>query len=161
MMINDLSKRVIPFRPHDVKRMGQECYYIDWIIWLNGNRIELGEKCNFNVGCYVNGYGGLVMGDRSGLGPFAMIHTANHIFEDPDVPILDQGHRAGPVTMGRDVWIGMGAIILPGVTLGDGVVVGAGSVVTKDIEPWSVAVGNPAKPVKSRRKGETIQEAAG
>ena len=98
MMINDLSKRVIPFRPHDAKRVGDGCYYLDWIVWLNGNRIEMGEKVIFNVGCYVNGYGGLVLGDRTGLGPYAMVHTANHIFEDVNTPLLDQGHdRIQPV----------------------------------------------------------------
>ena len=149
MLINDLSKRVIPFRPHDAKRIGDGCFYIDQIIWLNGDRIEMGEKVGFNFGCYVNGFGGLTIGDRTIIGPYTMIHTANHEM-DTDRPIPEQGWDLGPVVLGADCWIGMGVCILPGVTLGDGCVVGAGSVVTRDVEPYSIVVGNPAKAIKSR-----------
>ncbi len=149
MMINDLSKRVIAFRPHDAKSIGDGCFYIDQIVWLNGGRIELGESVGFNFGCYVNGFGGLSIGDRTIVGPYTMIHTANHEME-VDRPIPEQGWSLGPVTLGNDCWIGMGVCILPGVTIGDGCVIGAGSVVTHDLEPYSVAVGNPAKPIRSR-----------
>ena len=149
MLINELSKRVIPFRPHDAKRVGADAFYIDKIVWLNGDRIEVGEKVGFNFGCYVNGFGGLTIGDRTIIGPYTMIHTANHEMET-DRPIPEQGWKLGPVALGADCWIGMGVCILPGVTLGEGCVVGAGSVVTRDVEPYSVVVGNPAKAIKSR-----------
>ncbi len=152
-MINERSKRVIPFRPHDAKRVGEGCYYLDFIVWLNGDRIELGDGVGFNYGCYVNGYGGLVVGDRTVFGPYTMVHTANHRMDDVDRPIVDQGWEEGgpPVRIGADCWIGMGVCILPGVTIGEGCVIGAGSVVNRDLEPWSLAVGNPAKVVRSRR----------
>ena len=149
MLINELSKRVIPFRQHDAKRVGEGSFYIDQIIWLNGDRIEMGEKVGFNFGCYVNGFGGLTIGNRTIIGPYTMIHTANHEM-DTDRPIPEQGWNLGPVVLGADCWIGMGVCILPGVTLGDGCVVGAGSVVTRDVEPYSIVVGNPAKAIKSR-----------
>jgi len=151
VMITGTSKSVIPFRPQDAKRVGEGCYYLDFIVWLNADRIEMGDGVGFNYGCYVNGYGGLVIGDRSMFGPYAMVHTANHEME-ADRPIVEQGwEEGGLVTIGDDCWIGMGAIILPGVTIGDGCIVGAGSVVPKDLEPWTVSVGNPARPIKSRR----------
>jgi maltose O-acetyltransferase len=149
MLINELSKRVIPFRPHDAKRIGDGSFYIDQIVWLNGANIELGEKVGFNYGCYVNGFGGLTVGDRTIVGPYTMIHTANHEM-DPDRPIPEQGWNLGPVTVGKDCWIGMGVCILPGVTIGDGCVIGAGSVVTKDVDANAVAVGNPAHAIKTR-----------
>lgn len=152
MLINDLSKRVIPFRAHDAKRIGDGCFYIDQIVWLNGDRVEMGEKVGFNYGCYVNGFGGLTIGDRTIIGPYTMIHTANHEM-DTGRPIPEQGWNLGPVDIGPDCWIGMGVCILPGVTIGEGCVVGAGSVVTRDLEPYSVAVGNPAKPIRSRVDG--------
>ena len=151
MMINDMSKRIIPFRPHDARRVGDGCFYLDSIVWLNGTNIELGNRVKFNYGCWVNGFGGLVIDDDSAVGPGAMIHTANHITTDLDAPIAEQGWVTGPVRIGYNCWIGMGALILPGVTIGDGVIVGAGSVVTKDLEPYTVNVGNPARPIKSRR----------
>lgn len=152
MLINELSKRVIPFRAHDAKRIGDGCFYIDQIVWLNGDRVEMGEKVGFNYGCYVNGFGGLTIGDRTIIGPYTMIHTANHEM-DTGRPIPEQGWNLGPVDIGPDCWIGMGVCILPGVTIGEGCVVGAGSVVTRDLEPYAVAVGNPAKPIKSRVDG--------
>ena len=88
MMITESSKQVIPFGPQDAKRVGEGCFYVDLIVWLNGNQIELGERVGFNYGCYVNGYGGLRIGHRTIVGPYTMIHTANHQMstERPIVP---------------------------------------------------------------------------
>lgn len=150
-MINDASKRVIPFRPNDAKQVGTDCIYLDTITWLNGGNISLGDRVAFNSGCWVNGYGGLTIGSDTGIGPGTMIHTANHVTADIDAPFIDQGWESKPVMIGENVWIGMGVIILPGVTIGDGAFIGAGAVVTKDIEAWGVAVGNPAKVIKKRK----------
>ncbi len=150
MMITHLSKRVIPFRPHDAKRVGEGCFYLDQIVWLNGEFIELGDHVGFNYGVYVNGYGGLTIGDRSIIGPYAMIHTANHE-TDPGKTFQEQGWQQGPVAIGKDCWIGMGVVIVPGVTIGDGVIVGGGSVVVKDLPDHSLAVGNPCKPIRERK----------
>jgi maltose O-acetyltransferase len=151
-MINHLSKRVIPFRPHDAKRVGEGCFYLDQIVWLNGDRIELGDHVGFNYGCFVNGFGGLRIGSHSIFGPGTMIHTANHEMA-VDRPIHEQGWIPAPVEIGEDCWIGMGVCILPGVRIGDGCVVGAGSVVARDLPALSIAVGNPAKPIKQRGAG--------
>jgi maltose O-acetyltransferase len=151
-MITERSKRVIPFRPHDAKRVGEGCFYLDQIVWLNGDRIEMGDHVAFNYGCYVNGYGGLLIADGAEFGPYTMIHTANHKMDDPDRPVTQQGWEVDrPVEIGANCWIGMGVCILPSVRVGDGCVVGAGSVVVKDLEPYSIAVGNPARVIRSRR----------
>lgn len=150
MMITAQSKSVIPFRPGDAKRVGKGCYYLDQIVWLNGEFIELGDRVGFNHGCYVNGYGGLTIGDRSLVGPCSLIHTANHE-TDPSKPILEQGWIKQPVSIGKDCWIGMGATIVPGVSIADGVIVGAGSVVVKDLPPYTLAVGNPCTVIRNRK----------
>ncbi len=151
MMITEHTKQVIPFRPGDAKRVGDGCFYLDLIVWLNGDRIELGDRIGFNYGCYVNGYGGLTIGDDSNFGPYVIIHTANHESSDASVSVIEQGWRDdGPLEIGRNVWIGMGACILPGVTIGDSCIVGAGSVVVGDLPPFTVAVGNPARVVRER-----------
>ena len=62
------------------------------IVWLNGDRVEMGDRVGFNYGCYVNGYGGLTIGDRSIFGPYTMIHTANHEM-DLAAPIPTRGGR--------------------------------------------------------------------
>lgn len=149
MMITERSKSVIPFRAHDAAKVGDGCFYLDMIVWLNADRIEMGDRVGFNYGCYVNGFGGLTIGDRSIFGPYTMIHTANHEMA-VDAPIPDQGWTPGHVTVGKDCWIGMGVSILPGVTIGDGVIIGAGAVVTKDLPDYSIAVGNPARAIRSR-----------
>ncbi len=93
--------------------MGEGCFYLDMIVWLNGDRVEMGDRVGFNYGCYVNGYGGLTIGDRSIFGPYTMIHTANH---EMDLGRADPrpGLVARSVTVGADCWIGMGVCILPG-----------------------------------------------
>lgn len=151
VFITERSKRVVPFRPGDAKALGEGCFYLDTIVWLNGDQIELGHRVGFNYGCYVNGFGGLTIGDETVVGPYSMIHTANHEFGDLDQPITAQGWVRAPVTIGRDCWIGMGVCIVPGVTIGDGCVIGAGSVVAADLPAYGVAVGNPARVIKSRR----------
>jgi maltose O-acetyltransferase len=150
MMITDMSKRIIPFRAGDAKRVGDGCYFLDLIIWLNGANIELGDRVGFNYGCYVNGYGGLTIGSGTIIGPYTMIHTANHRIEDLYRPIPEQGWQPQPVEIGPECWIGMGVCILPGVRIGEGCVIGAGSVVSRDLEAFSVAVGNPARVLRSR-----------
>jgi acetyltransferase-like isoleucine patch superfamily enzyme len=151
MMITETTKQVIPFRPGDAKRVGDGCFYLDLIVWLNGDRIELGDRVGFNYGCYVNGYGGLTIGDDCMFGPYVMIHTANHELGDPTQPPTGHGWRDdGPLAIGRNSWVGMGACVLPGVTIGEGCVVGAGSVVADDLPPFTVAVGNPARVVRER-----------
>lgn len=154
VMITERSKRAISFLSSEAKVVGKDCFYLDLIVWLNGDRIELGDRVGFNYGCYVNGFGGLSIGDRTIFGPYTMIHSANHE-TGLDVPIPDQGWTAQPVRIGADCLIGMGVCILPGVTIGDGCVVGAGSVVAKDLAPHSIAVGNPARLVRNRRDAES------
>ncbi|MDQ4100183.1 MAG: acyltransferase [Chloroflexota bacterium] len=152
MIITEQTKRAIPFKPGDAKRVGEGCFYMDHIVWLNGEHIELDDGVGFNYGCYVNGMGGLVVGEGTIFGPYTMIHTANHKTDDLTRPIPEQGWEdTPPVQIGPQCWIGMGVCILPGVRIGEGCVIGAGTVLTTDLDAYTVAAGNPAEPVKSRR----------
>jgi len=78
------------------------------------------------------------------------IWCRNHNFSSIDQPIREQGHSFKPVIIGHDVWIAAHSVILPGITIGDGSVVAAGSVVTKNIPPLSIVAGVPAKVMKKR-----------
>lgn len=85
------------------------------------------------------------------MGRESFIYTYNHETLRTDIPMQEQGGTAEKtVSIGNDVWIGSRVTILPGVTIGNGAVIGASSVVTKDVPPYAVACGNPAKVVKYR-----------
>lgn len=108
-----------------------------------GYNIRIGQDVFFNFNCVVLDVVAVTVGARTQIGPAVQIYTADH----PRNPLLRRtgAEFARPVQIGQDVWIGGGAIILPGVTIGDNAVIGAGSVVTHDIPPRSTALGNPAR----------------
>lgn len=108
-----------------------------------GVNIHLGRDVFINVGCTILDTASVTIGDHSMLGPNVQIYCAQH-HKDPE---LRKQHLeiALPVTIGRNVWIGGGAIILPGVCIGDDAIVGAGAVVTKNVAPGVTVVGNPAR----------------
>lgn len=127
------------------------------IIECTGVISELGEKLVIgnNVGIAANVFismrGKIVIGDDTIFGPNVAIHAENHNFENFDMPIRMQGATRKGVKIGKDCWIGSGAIILDGVTIGDGCIVAAGAVVNKDIPDFSIVGGVPAKVIKSRK----------
>jgi acetyltransferase-like isoleucine patch superfamily enzyme len=123
--------------------------------------ISIGKNCfigEFNV---IRGQGGVTIGDGVYTGPMVQIVAVNHVYADPNRPIREQGITARGITIEDDVWLGANVVVVDGVTVGRGSIIGAGSVVTKDIPPYSIAVGSPAKPVKSRHdsKKTSIEEA--
>lgn len=122
----------------------------------NGRKISIGRKSGLGINCKVRGP--LTIGDNVMMGPDVMIYVRNHATDRTDIPMCEQGSsESRQVTIGNDVWIGARVIILPGVTIGNGSIIGAGAVVTKSIPPYSVAVGNPARVVKSRKKTPNIK----
>jgi maltose O-acetyltransferase len=111
--------------------------------------LSIGDRSGIGVNCELTGP--ITIGSDVMMGPEVIIYTSGHRFDRTDVSMMDQGFtEVKPVSIGNDVWIGRRVIIMPGVTIGDGCVIGAGAVVTKDIPPYSVAVGVPARVVKSR-----------
>jgi maltose O-acetyltransferase len=105
----------------------------------------------FNFNCVVLDVMPVTIGDRTLFGPAVQIYTATHPL---DATLRSQGlESARPVTIGSDVWVGGGAIICPGVTIGDRAVIGAGSVVTRDVPPDVVVAGNPARVIRALQAG--------
>lgn len=84
------------------------------------------------------------------VGPRCIFRTADHNFSSNKIPIQHQSHTTQDIQIGNDVWLGANVIVLPGVTIWNHVVIGAGSVVTKGLPDFSVAVGNPARVIKKR-----------
>ncbi len=115
------------------------------------NRLSIGDDTWIGPNCYFHSAGGLDIGKRVGIGPNVQILTSSHAEEGVDKPILFSTLSFKMVIIEDDADIGIGSVILPGVTIGKGVQIGAGSVVTKSVPPYSVAFGNPARVVRSRK----------
>ncbi len=111
--------------------------------------IQLGTNVLLNTGCVVVSYSRITIGNDSLVGEYVTIRDANHGIALNGLIRL-QPHDTSPITIGNDVWIGTGATILCGVTIGDGAVVAANSVVTKNVPPMTVVAGSPAAPIKKR-----------
>jgi len=111
-----------------------------------GYNIRLGARCFINYNCVFLDCAPIEIGDDLQMAPAVQLYTAYHP--------LDRASRvagieyARPIRIGHAVWIGGGAIVLPGVSIGDGCVVGAGSVVTRDLPPGVLALGNPARIIR-------------
>ncbi len=113
-------------------------------------KIRLGQNCSVNPFCVLYGLGGLDIGDNVRIATHTVIVPANHIFDDPSVPITKQKLSKQGVVIEDDVWVGAGVTILDGCRIGKGAVVAAGAVVNKDVKPFAVVGGVPCKVIKMR-----------
>lgn len=129
-------------------RIGRECEFTT----EETGKIILEDNVRINRGTTLASYAQVRIGTFAIIGEFTSIRDANHGTE-MGTPMRLQPHTATPITIGRDVWIGRGCCILPGVTIGDGAIIGANSVVTKDIPPHTLAAGAPATVLRERQKG--------
>jgi len=116
--------------------------YIDY-----GSRITIGARCFANFGLVALDVAPITIGDDAQIGPHVQLLTPTHPVEPG--PRRDKWESAQPITIGDNVWLGGGVIVLPGVTIGDDTVVGAGSVVTKELPAGVLALGNPARVIRS------------
>lgn len=119
----------------------QPPFYCDY-----GSHITLGKKCFFNFNCVVLDVCRVEIGDHTLFGPAVQIYTAMHPL---DAELRRTQEFGKPVRIGSDVWVGGGAIICPGVTIGSRTVIGAGSVVTRDIPDGVFAAGNPCRVIRA------------
>jgi len=132
--------------PHAGKSLWlQPPFYCDY-----GTNIVTGDNVFFNFNCVVLDVMQVKIGSRTLFGPNVQVYTATHPMESRE---RARGLEFGkPVTIGEDVWIGGSAVICPGVTIGDRSVIGAGSVVTKDIPPDVFAAGNPCRVIRGQTR---------
>lgn len=116
----------------------------------SGRRVSMGNNCNLSPGLRV--IGDLTLGNDVMMGPEAVFISYNHETKDFTIPMRAQGAtESRPIIVGNDVWIGMRAMIMPGVRIGDHAIIAAGSIVTKDVPEWAIVGGNPAKIIKYRK----------
>jgi len=118
-------------------------------IWFP-HGVSIGRRVSINEWVFIDGFGGVEIGDDCRIAHGCSFVSEDHIFTRIDVPIHTQGKTGRKITIGRDCWFGAGVRVLKGVCIGDGCVIGAGSVVTKSLPDFSIAVGVPAEVIGNR-----------
>lgn len=113
-------------------------------------RIEVGDGVVLSRGVHLVAFEGIRIGAGSMIGEYASLRDANHR-HGAGLELRHSGHEASPIRIGRNVWIGRGAVVLPGVEIGDGAVVGANAVVTRSVAAGAVVGGVPARPLSGRQ----------
>lgn len=117
-----------------------------------GASLSIGNDVTLTQAIFISCCQQVSIGDDVLIGEFCSIRDAQHSFDDLDRPIHQQPMRPSPIRIGRDVWIGRGCAILAGASIGDGAVVGANSLVRRDVPAMAIAVGSPARQIGSRQE---------
>lgn len=113
-------------------------------------RLTIGDRAFVGRSVYLGVYQPISIGSSSLIGAYSYLISANHSFARRDVPIRDQGFVGAPITIEDDVWLGTHVVVLPGVHIGRGAIVAAGSIVNRDIPPFQIWGGAPARFIKER-----------
>jgi len=118
----------------------------------DGGELIIGNNFTINSNSQLGAsFGKIVIGNDCAIGPNCVLRAANHKFDNPDIPFRKQGHKYGEIILEDDVWVASNCVITANTKIGKSSVIAAGSVVTKDVEPYSVVGGVPAKLVKKRK----------
>lgn len=151
---SSVRRDLFPFQPFS---LGKNAKIEDFTVLNNGvGPLEIGEGSRIGIGNVL--IGPIKIGKNCLTAQYIVISGLNHNYEDTANPILAQGINTNQVTLKDGCWIGANSTIVAGVTIGKNAVIGAGSVVTKDIPDYAVAVGNPARVVKTLKEDSSIVE---
>jgi len=119
-----------------------------------GVGFEIGDNSNIGAYCYVGAAGGIRIGNNVMMGPRVSLLAEQHVIERVDIPMREQGTTRKGIVIEDDVWLGANCCVLDGVTVGRGAVVAAGAVVTKDVPPFAIVGGVPARIIRMRTEGQ-------
>ena len=136
-----------------LKKIGRNVWIAEWAHFGYGSDVEIGDNSGLGKNCAISH---ATIGNNVLMGPDFLYIPLNHAFERIDVPIKMQGkHSPEQLIVDDNVWIGARVIVLPGVHIGHDAVIGAGAVVTKDVPPYAIVAGNPAKILRMRTSVES------
>jgi len=147
-----IEKGVLIFHPETISLANN--IYIGHNTILKGyykNYLEIGEGTWIGQNCFLHSAGKLKIGKAVGIGPCVKILSSYHMDSDINIPVMHNTIEFEEVVVKDGVDIGVGAIILPGVRIGKGSIIGAGSVITRDVEEYTVVAGNPARLLRKRK----------
>jgi acetyltransferase-like isoleucine patch superfamily enzyme len=131
-------------------KVGQRVIFYPGVWMTPARNLVIGDDVDLALDVLVQSSGGVTIGDRALIGYRTFITSGNHVIPPKPGRIFDAGAICKPVVIENDVWIGAYCVILPGVTIGEGAVIAAGSVVTRSVEPFTVVGGCPAKVIRTR-----------
>jgi maltose O-acetyltransferase len=120
----------------------------------NPEKLRIGDACAFADGTFFTAGGGITIGNYVATGPDVKIWSVNHRFENPDIPWMEQGYEYNPVFIEDDVWLGASVFVKPGVRIGKGSIISAGTVLSKSVPAYSIVAGNPGRVVGWRKRPE-------
>lgn len=132
------------------KKVGKNFFLMKGCYVMGPSGVEIGNNVSVNRFTTISGQGGLKIGSNVMIGPNCNILTSNHGYDDLSKPMMEQGTSMGTIVIDDDVWLGANVVILPNITIGKGAIVGANAVVTKNVEPFSIVGGVPARHIKYR-----------
>ena len=121
------------------------------ILSCNDARIRIGNSVSIGPFCFFASKSNIEIGSNISIGSGAHLMAGGHVVNDPDTPIIQQSRTSKGIVVSDGAWIGSGTKLLDGVTIGRNSIVGAGSVVTKDVPPWTLVLGNPARVIKTQK----------
>lgn len=144
VIYRSVRKDIVPF---NIFELGKRSVIEDYSVINNAvGNLLIGNNTRVGIGNTI--IGPVTISDNVNIGQNVTISGLNHNYEDPCKTISEQGVGTSPIKIENDVWIGANSVVLPGIQIGNHCVIGAGSVITKDIPPYSVVVGNPARIIK-------------
>lgn len=144
VIYRSVRKDIVPF---NIFELGKRSVIEDYSVINNAvGNLVIGNNTRVGIGNTI--IGPVTISDNVNIGQNVTISGLNHNYEDPGKTISEQGVSTMPIKIENNVWIGANSVVLPGVQIGNHSVIGAGSIITKDIPPYSVVVGNPARIVK-------------
>jgi maltose O-acetyltransferase len=138
-----------------LEEVGRDVRFSHEVKIVAPGRLTIGRSTKVLNKVILDASGGLCIGENTQIGFESIVLTSSHRFDDPTRPIVTQGMKHEAVIIGSDVWLGARVIVLPGVTIGDHAIVGAASVVTKDVLTWAIVAGNPARLIRYREEAGT------
>ncbi|MBI4770818.1 MAG: acyltransferase [Chloroflexi bacterium] len=145
------------------KHAGKGHHIAEYVSIQPPDRFSIGEHGGVSRFCIINARGGVIIGDYAGCGPMTQIISYSHKMyeEDNELHPYERGAEAAPVVIEDHAWVGAHCTIMMGVTIGREAIVAAGSVVTRDVPPYTIVAGAPARPIMVRKPGSSMPVAEG
>ena|SRR5579872_6475577 len=147
------------FWGHFLKQIGERVYIMQRVKIMSPRKVSIGHDVLLNEDVKIGGQCGVTIGNYVLIGYNVNLVSENHAYQNYLLPIMQQGYFGGPIVIEDDVWIGANAVILPNIKVGKGAIVGANAVVTKNVEPYTIVGGVPAKKIKYRFDTSALKKA--